>query len=150
MITTMNTKRTGRHPFGAWLETQMAALGMKPIDLARKIEVSHVTVGRWLNGRQPDAKYIDALADALLLDYDLVSERAGYRPRLPKERLDVIHERLDPRLVRVHWDDSRFRMIESILNQFIQDDDLKRSSALTDTSSPESPPPGGARPPSGS
>ena len=136
----MNMERTGRTTteFGARLLREIEAAGMSRAEFARKVGVSHVTVGRWINGRIPEATLIDAIADVLVLDYDLVAEWAGYRPRLPREHLDSIHTRLDPRLRKVQWSESRYRMVEAILDQMLADDAIRDNvTGATDHATPQ-------------
>lgn len=124
-----STYRQQSPAFGAWLLSEIKAAGMTQGEFAEKVGVSRTTVSRWVKGRIPDGVFIDPIADVLLLDYDEVSERAGYRPRLSSDDLDAVHARLDPRLRRVEWSEFRYGLIESVLDQFYQDDELKRSSA---------------------
>ena len=119
VITNMNTPRTDRASFGTWLESEIQHAGHNKRSFAEAIGVSHVTVGRWVAGRPPHAKYIDAIADVLLLDYDEVAERAGYRPRLPRDRVEALHTRFDPYLQRL--DDDDLATIERILEGMTQD-----------------------------
>lgn len=129
MLTSMNSLRTGRtNPaFGAWLLGEIQAAGMSRAEFAKKVGVSHVTVGRWINGRVPDAGYIDPIADVLVLDYDKVATKAGYRPRLPMEGLDKFHALADPYARKLDWDDPEVQLaIVSALQQQIRVQEIRQ------------------------
>lgn len=82
-ITTMYETSSNRSgvAFGVWLRGAFASRGMNQSEFARKIGVAHGTVSRWVNGRIPEAALIERIADVLVLDYDVVATKAGYRPR---------------------------------------------------------------------
>lgn len=136
--------------FGRWLQHQLDRREWKPADFARKARVSSGLVSNWLSGaRRPNPASVDKIADALVIDVDEVLTRAGHRPALPRDELEAVHARLDPRLRRVQWSEFRYGLVESMLDQFIQDDCLRQAASSAATSSPELPASGGARPASG-
>jgi transcriptional regulator with XRE-family HTH domain len=72
---------TKTQQFGPWLKSQIQARGMTQGEFAQAVGVSATSVSRWIAGDQPKGIHIDAIADVLVLDYDVVATRAGYRPR---------------------------------------------------------------------
>lgn len=76
----------GLAPFGSWLSAEISRRGLNQAEFAKLIGVGTSTVSRWINGRIPEAKFIDPISDVLVLDFDVVATRAGYRP---KELLQV-------------------------------------------------------------
>ncbi len=82
-IACMSEKRSEKMipAFGVWLKSEIAARGMSQNEFAKAVGVSPTSVSRWINGDQPKGEHIDPIADVLVLDYDLVNNRAGYRPR---------------------------------------------------------------------
>lgn len=82
-IAYMSTMRSasGVSAFGVWLRSAIAARGMTQNEFAKAIDASKSTVSRWINGDQPKGDFVERIADVLVLDYDIVATRAGYRPR---------------------------------------------------------------------
>lgn len=115
----MNTKNPKRVEagFGEWLSSQLASRKLSQEEFASKVQVSQATVSRWMNGRRPAGRYIDPIADVLLLDYDLVSSKAGYKP---VASLSVDPEsaiaRLVPLIEKVNWEAYPGRL-ESLENE---------------------------------
>ena len=63
------------------------------------------SVSRWIHGRRPNGEYIERIADVLVLDYDLVATKAGYRPReLLELDPDSATARLMPLIEQIDWD----------------------------------------------
>lgn len=90
---------------------------------AERVGVSHVTVGRWIRGRIPDPAYIDPIADVLVLGYDEVATRAGYRPRgLDDVDPDAPSEQLAAMVRRVEWTPDRYETMRSILSGWLERD----------------------------
>lgn len=146
----MSTRSERASTFGAWLDHKLKLKQWKGADLARRLGVANGDVSRWRRGVTiPSPASIINIADELYADADELLALAGHRPSMPRDELERVHARLDPYLCKVRWTDSRFRMIEGILDQFRQDDEITQSSEATDTSPPELPPPGDARRESG-
>lgn len=109
LITYMDVKRNQpvESAFGTWLESKMNNFGWTRTETAKKLGVTKMTVGRWVNGRVPEASYIERIADVFLADYDLVATKAGYRPR--ELILEVDPESAEGQLVpiirQIAWDD---------------------------------------------
>ena len=132
MITSMNTNHAGRHAsgFGPWLERQMKANGWNQTDFARRLEVSQGTVSRWIQGRQPEATYIDRIADVLALDYDLVATKAGYRPHeLLQLDPDSATAQLMPLIEKIDWesDPGRLEGVRLILQGYLEVDRRRKA-----------------------
>lgn len=112
--------------FGAWLASEVRSHGLNQGEFARRVGVSATTVSRWLKGRVPKGRYIEQIADVLLLDVDQVLTRSGYRPR----DLEVDPESPQGRIMaltnRVQWTDERAAMIEAQLRQMIEIDRTRR------------------------
>lgn len=114
-----STYRPSSPQFGSWLLSEIRAAGMNQGEFADRVGVSRTTVSRWVHGRVPDGVFIDPIADVLTLPYDVVSERAGYRPALPDEALDAIHARLDPHLRKVLDNDNALDTIEIAVRSIV-------------------------------
>lgn len=72
---------TGTEPFGPWLRRYMANQQppITPAELARRIDTSHTTIGRWLNDQsQPSPANLRAMAPILGLTFGELLARAGY------------------------------------------------------------------------
>jgi transcriptional regulator with XRE-family HTH domain len=73
--------------FAAWLSGELRRQQMSPADLARRLDKSNATVGRWLKKeRQPSSASCELISDVLFVDLDTVLEVAGHRPRTPIRR----------------------------------------------------------------
>lgn len=71
-----------------------------------RMGVGTSTVSRWVNGRIPDARLIERIADVLVLDYDFVSLNAGYRPEgLDGVEDDIIKREILPMLRQIDFSD---------------------------------------------
>lgn len=107
--------------FGPWLASMIRARGMNQVEFSEKVGASATTVSRWINGRVPAGRYLQHIADVLLLDYDLVAERAGYRPRKLRERSDPDSPlaQLMPLIERVEWTDERLRTAMGLLRTMV-------------------------------
>lgn len=78
-----------------------------------------------VGGDRPRGDQVDIIADMLLLDYDLVSTKAEYRPRgLLEIDADSSTLCLMPLIERVDWDaySSRFDTLEKELMWMIEKD----------------------------
>lgn len=65
---------------------------------------------------QPKGAHIDAIADVLVLDYDVVATRAGYRPReLMQIDPDSPEAQLLPYIRAIQWSDRELEMIKAQL-----------------------------------
>jgi transcriptional regulator with XRE-family HTH domain len=122
----MERKRSYRKQsatFGPWLRAAISAAGLTLGEFAAQVGAGKSSVSRWVNGRVPEASFIDAIADVLVMDYDLVAEKAGYRPALPTDELDAMHARLDPYLLQVidnnHALDTVEATVKSVVAGFV-------------------------------
>lgn len=116
----MEKNASGRESvrFGEWLMHQIRDRGMNQSEFAKRVGVGTSTVSRWVNGRKPEADLIDAIADVLVLDYDLVATKAGYRPReLLELDPDSATARLMPLIEQIDWD-SRPGRLEEVEAEF--------------------------------
>lgn len=115
--------------FGTWLQLKMDDRGWTQREAAEKLGVTHVTVGRWLRGRTPDAKFLERIADVFVADYDYVATLAGVRP---KELLEIDPDgataRLMPLIEAVDWDSNPERLpaLESQLRMYLDWDRKNR------------------------
>lgn len=71
--------KLGKRSFGSWLKSAIAARGMTQNEFASAIGASKSSVSRWTNGDAPKGTFVERIADVLVLDYDIVATRAGYR-----------------------------------------------------------------------
>ena len=66
---------------------------------------------------------IDRIADVLVIDYDLVATKAGYRPPVFQEDPTTDKARLMSKLQRVSLADvTRVRVLDSLLDGMLEDD----------------------------
>ena len=129
-IDTMKTRHTYRKQsktFGDWLMRQIERRGMKKAHFADAIGVSRTTVGRWVEGRVPEASFIDKISDVLVLDYDYVAEQAGYRPHIEDDALEDIHVRLDPLLRKM--DETDIEILIDTARSLVRGAELRRAHA---------------------
>lgn len=109
--------------FGPWLASMIRARGLNQAEFAERVGASATTVSRWINGRVPAAKYIDDIANVLLLDYDLVATRAGIRPRsLLDKRNDPEspEAQLMPLIQRINWTPERLQTALAFLGSLVE------------------------------
>lgn len=107
-IANMKRSRTYRRQsttFGPWLLARLKDAGLTQGEFAERVGVSPTTVSRWVNGRVPDGSFIDQIADVLVLDYDLVSMQAGYRPRLSIDQIERFRRIAEPYARKIDWED---------------------------------------------
>jgi len=118
------SSRSAPEGFGAWLLSQIKARGMNQTEFAAKVGVKHPTVSRWVSGRRPEAELIERIADVLVLDYDFVATKAGYRPR--ELTLEVDPEspegQLVPLIRKMRWTDERLEQFKAELEFWINFD----------------------------
>lgn len=130
-ITSMKESGTSREisPFGCWLLSEIRRAGMNQTEFAGAVKTSGTTVSRWIHGRMPNGRYIERIADVLVLDYDLVATKAGYRPR---ELLEIDPEsataRLMPLIEQIDWETrpGRLEGLEFELRQMIEWDRMRK------------------------
>jgi transcriptional regulator with XRE-family HTH domain len=91
---------------------------MNQSDFAERVGASTTTVSRWIHGRVPQAKYIDPISDVLVLDYDLVATKAGYRPAIHEVPPDSREARAAHLVSRIDWDAPGAEAVVSMLEQF--------------------------------
>lgn len=106
IITSMNMNHSygSFTAWGEWLDHQLRSRNMSQEDFADKVGVAQGTVSRWVKGRRPAGKYIDLISDVLMLDYNIVATKAGYRPRTMLEiDPDGPVARLVPLIERIDW-----------------------------------------------
>jgi transcriptional regulator with XRE-family HTH domain len=77
---------------------------MNQNEFALKVGVGRSTVSRWANDQQPSGEYIDPIADVLVLDYDLVATKAGYRPAVYETPPSEREARVMELAKRIDWD----------------------------------------------
>lgn len=109
--------------FGPWLASMIQARGLNQAEFADKVKASPTTVSRWINGRVPNAKYIQPIADVLLLDYDLVATRAGIRPRSLLDRHndpESAEAQLMPLIQRINWTPERLQTVLALLGSLVE------------------------------
>ncbi len=92
-------------PFRLWLADQLRVRGWNRADAAKRIGVDPSTISRWLNGdRLPSPELVERIADVLVVDYDFVATKAGYRPReLDGDEDDIIKRELLPLMRQIDW-----------------------------------------------
>ncbi len=124
LITSMDMKHAATHSstFGPWMEAEVRSRSLTQAEFARRMGVSQSTVSRWYGGRLPDARFIDRIADVLVLDYDAVATRAGYRPRglgLP----DPIMAEIEPKIRKIDWGPPhRLKYLHNFLDDLLEED----------------------------
>lgn len=115
--------------FGNWLASEIRLRGLNQAEFAQKVGATPTTVSRWVNGRVPAGRFIERIADVLVLDYDLVATKAGYRPR---ELLEIDPDsptaRLEPLIEAVDWSarPERLASLEFELRQMIEWDRMRK------------------------
>ncbi len=115
--------------FGSWLLSKIKEAGLNQGEFADRVGVSRTTVSRWVNGRVPDGTFIDPIADVLLLEYDIVATKAGYRPR---GLLDEHNDPDSPEAIlcgmvrRISWDPGRFEPVVAMLRSYLDQDQRAR------------------------
>lgn len=102
----MSTYRSSKRipGWGDWLKAQLASAGMNQSELARDVGVSKSTVWRWVRDDQPKAQYVERIADVLVLDFDLVAEKAGVRPAMYETPPSEREARVMELARRIDWD----------------------------------------------
>ena len=129
-IDTMKTRHTYRKQsktFGDWLMRKIEGQGMNKSRFAERMGVSRTTVGRWVNGRVPEASFIDKMSDVLFEDFDYMMEKAGYRPHIEDDALEDIHARLDPLLRKM--DEADIEILIDTARSLVRGAELRRSHA---------------------
>jgi transcriptional regulator with XRE-family HTH domain len=135
-IAYMNTNRPGNvkapREFGPWLRSQIAGRGMTQGEFAKKIGVSPTSVSRWIkHGDRPKAEHLDPISDVLVLNYDVVATKAGYRPQDPEADPETRFSEALELIIRVNWetDPTRLDILRSVLQTWI-DQDVKINDEL--------------------
>lgn len=113
--------------FGEWLKRELRARRLNQAEFAELTGVGTSTVSRWVNGRVPEAALLERIADVLVVDYDELATRAGFRPR----GLDAMDPGspeaiLMPYIRRIQWTEERIDTAKAMLNQMIQFDERKK------------------------
>lgn len=124
----MNTNRPGNvkapSDFGSWLRSQIARRDLTQGEFAKAIGVSPTSVSRWIkHGDRPKAEHIDPISDVLVLDYDLVATKAGYRPRELSMEVDPTSPegQLVPMIRQIAWTDDMLRSVKYLMQGFINE-----------------------------
>lgn len=128
-MSSSDADRHGRR-FGAWLEAQLRNRGFNQSEFARRLGVSQGTVSRWVNGRVPDAEYIEKISDVLVVDYDVVATEAGIRPReLLNVDPDSATAQLMPLIEKIDWDTDPGRLegVRMILEGYLEVDRRRKA-----------------------
>ena len=85
-----------RAEFGQWLRAQLERVGITQTELARQMGVTQPMVSSWVTGdKRPSPANCDRIAEALVLDVDVVLTKAGYRPRLVTDDEPAIREMVE-------------------------------------------------------
>lgn len=96
-------------------------------EFAEAVDVSISSASRWIHGRIPRADYLERIADVLVLDYDELATRAGYRPAdIGAVKAGSPEAILLPYIQRAEWTEERLDTVKAIINQMIQFDERKR------------------------
>lgn len=132
MIHNMPPRMTSRpaNSFGAWLERQMRSRDLNQRELAEKLGTNQSTVSRWIRGVMPEPQWYEVIADALMVDFDVVATAAGIKPSESAEPVEGSTEAALMAMIRkVDWDfDPRRRVfIERNLEWFIKEDEERQS-----------------------
>ncbi|MGB3329185.1 MAG: helix-turn-helix transcriptional regulator [Thermomicrobiales bacterium] len=118
--------------FGTWLQSKLTERGWTQREAAKHLGVGHATVGRWLNGRRPEAVLLERIADIFVADYDYVATLAGVRPReLLNIDPDSATARLMPLIEQIDWESrpGRIEEMEAELRYMVDMDRKRRQIA---------------------
>jgi transcriptional regulator with XRE-family HTH domain len=112
----------GSNAFGQWLLGEIRSRGMNQTEFAKRVGASTTTVSRWIAGRIPEGKYMDPIADVLVLDYDLVATKAGYRPAIQEVPTSEREARAVELARRIDWDrdDPSLRLAMTLLEELAE------------------------------
>lgn len=122
-IAYMRTKRSEiRNPaFGSWLRSAIVARGMTQNQFASAIGASKSSVSRWVHGDAPKGEFIEKIADVLVLDYDLVATKAGYRPsELLDDPTGKAEEELLPLIRKIEWSEVTLGQVKRQLDFLLE------------------------------
>ena len=103
--------------FGSWLASQLRGRDLNQSEFAARLGVSQSTISRWINGRIPEATLLDRIADVLVLDYDFVATKAGYRPLIHEVSPDSREARAAHLVTRIDWEHPNAEFIVTMLEQ---------------------------------
>jgi len=109
--------------FATWFHGQLLYREMSPADFARRTEIKPQTISKWLLGeRVPSPLYCDLIADAFLLDPDIVLDVAGHRPMPKPVDPDDPKVEILGLVDRVDWSSERnVRLVRSLLGELIRE-----------------------------
>ena len=88
-------------------------------EFARAIHVSPTSVSRWIkHGDRPKAEHLEPISDILVVDYDLLATRAGYRPKELMLEVDPASAegQLVPIIRKIEWTERDIEMFKAQLN----------------------------------
>ena len=110
--------------FSRWIRKELANRQWRQADLVERTSLSKSAISAYVTGhRVPDPKACDLIADALLIDLDLVLWQAGHRPNIEAVSPD------DPRVIiiglaeRIDWTKpNRLEFIEPMLRKWADED----------------------------
>jgi transcriptional regulator with XRE-family HTH domain len=112
-----------KETLASWLRHELARRDWKYADLAERAGVSRASISRWVNGIElPESKNAVKLADALDANPDDVLAMAGHRVPLKPLSPDDPVSRLTRKLKRVKLDATREKMIDRILDLYLETD----------------------------
>lgn len=97
------------------------------MDLSRRMKVNHGTISMWLSGqRNPSAKSVRKLAQALGVDEDVALIAAGHKSPDPYLEPDSPETRLLPLIRKVEWTEDRLDATEFYFRAYIAADERRR------------------------
>jgi transcriptional regulator with XRE-family HTH domain len=105
-------------PLSDWLRKQIRRRQWSQSDLARELGVGTGTISRWMNGRQPDTRYCERIADVFGVEADLVLTLAGHRPEVEPIDPDDPVERICGLLRRARLTLEQFDAVEGMVDRY--------------------------------
>jgi transcriptional regulator with XRE-family HTH domain len=100
------------------LESELRRRDMRQADLARRLHTSTGTVSDWINNKRlPSPTSVERISDVLVLDYDLVATKAGYRPAIHEVPPDSREARAAHLVTRIDWETQAAGFTLTLLEQ---------------------------------
>lgn len=110
-------------------------MGMNQKQFAEAIGVSQTSVSRWIkHGDRPKAEHLEAMSDVLVIDYDFLITKAGYRPRELMLQVDPKSPEgiLVPWIRKIAWDKDNTELFRKQLESWASMWPAKRKDAEDD------------------